>query len=279
MSEETCFRVLAIAAAVALMSAVALAYPIIAQGEERPDTSGLSPYWEPVVLRWEHIIVRYADLRGLDPDLVASVVWKESRGVATVEGPTGAVGLMCVKPFPWRPSAEELVNPWTNVSAGTGTLAHILEDGYGDVYYALAAYNGGWEKIHIPATRAYATDVLEHYVRAVAVEHGLAPDGDWTAVLAVEGLPDHRTVTVLGPGRDLARYTERPWSYPGVPAVPDCGMPHATVVRFDDGHGREARTELWLLPRELPRVVEQLSHWSLVSSLGRASFGPGDAVD
>ncbi len=275
MTEETCCRRLILVLA-ALMMAAALVHPVQAQGEGTSDTAGLSPYWEPVVLRWENIIVRYAQARRLDPDLVASVVWKESRGDATAEGPTGAVGLMCVKPFPWRPSAEELENPWTNVSAGTGTLGQVIRDGYGDVFYALAAYNGGWDQTHLRVTKAYAADVLDHYVRAVAVEHGLDPDGDWVAVLDVEGLPDHRTVTVLGPGRDVARYTERPWSGEGLPSVPNCCAAHATVYAFEDDRGRDARTELWLLTgNPLSAVGEPGRAAPSTSSAGLEMAGAG----
>ncbi len=251
MTEETCSKTLAVVLLAAVI-VVPHVHPVHAQGEGSSDGSGLSPYWQPVVSRWEGIIVRYAERRHLDPDLVASLIWKESRGVSTVKGPTGAVGLMCVKPFPWRPSAEELENPWTNVAAGTRTLAHVIRDGNGDVYYALAAYNGGWDQIHLGVTRRYAASVLGHYVRAVAVEHGLSPDGDWIAVLAVEGLPDHTTVTVLGPDRPVARYTEKPWSRVEVPAVPEGRSPDATLIKFEDERGREARVNLWLVGGNLP---------------------------
>jgi hypothetical protein len=193
-------------------------------------------------------VVEYGKRRQLDPDLVASVIWKESRGISTVEGPTGAVGLMCVKPFPWRPSPEELRNPWTNVAAGTRTLAQVIRDGSGDVYYALAAYNGGWDQIHLRVTRRYAEDVLENYVRAVAVERGFSVDGDWIAILSVEGLPDHRTVTVLGPDRPVARYTERPWEA-DIPSVPVGSPPDATVISFTDERGQEAHVNLWLVEK------------------------------
>lgn len=229
-----------------IILAVSHVHPVLAQGDGPSDLSGLSSYWQPVVGRWEHIIVEYGKRRQLDPDLVASVIWKESRGISTVEGPTGAVGLMCVKPFPWRPSPEELRNPWTNVAAGTRTLAQVIRDGSGDVYYALAAYNGGWDQIHLRVTRRYATDVLEHYVRAVAVEQGFSADGGWIAILSVEGLPDHRTVTVLGPDRPVARYTERPWQA-DVPSVPARTAPDATLISFTNEQGQEARVNLWLV--------------------------------
>ncbi|MGD2164764.1 MAG: transglycosylase SLT domain-containing protein [Anaerolineae bacterium] len=218
--------------------------------------------------RWENVVVRYSEKRGLDPDFVASVIWKESRGISTVRGPTGAVGLMCVKPFPWRPSAEELENPWTNVAAGTATLAHVLRDGKGDAYYSLAAYNGGWDKIHLTVTRRYAADVLDNYARAVAVEHGLEADGDWIAILSVDGLPDHTTVTVLGPDRPLARYTERPWSRAEIPSVPGGHSPHATLIRYEDDHGRKVRVNLWLVRGDFRSAFTQNPSSTSLSSDG-----------
>jgi hypothetical protein len=258
LTEETCAKALAVALSAVIIVAL-YAHPVHARGEGLSDGSGLSPYWKPVVSRWEPIIVQYAERRGLDPDLVASVIWKESRGIATVTGPTGAVGLMCVKPFPWRPDAEQLENPWTNVAAGTRTLAQVIRDGNGDAYYALAAYNGGWDQIHLRVTRGYAADVLNNYVSAVAVEHGLPPDGDWIAILSVEGLAHHSTVTVLGPNRPVARYTERPWSRPGVPSVPSGGSPHATLIKFAAERGREARTNLWLIAGDAPSTSSSSS--------------------
>lgn len=247
MAMETfTFRVTTVAVLAAAMIVAPHAHPVLAQGERLSDTRGLSPYWEPVVSRWEEIIVRYGEMRQIDPDLVASVIWKESRGIATAVGPTGAVGLMCVKPFPWRPSAQALRNPWTNVAAGTGTLAQVIQDGHGDVFYALAAYNGGWDKIHRGATRRYAADVLDNYARAVAVENGFSAGGDWVAILSVEGLPDYRTITVLGPEQPVARYTERPLDE-RVPSLPAGTRPHATVMAFTDERGQEARVNLWLV--------------------------------
>jgi hypothetical protein len=246
---ETCTRTLAVALLMAMMISP-LSHPVLAQGEGVSDTSGLSPYWRPVVSRWEGIIVRYSEQRHIDPDFVASIIWKESRGISTVQGPTGAIGLMCIKPFPWRPSAEALENPWTNVAAGTKTLAQVIRDGSGDVYYALAAYNGGWDQIHLRVTRRYATDVLDNYVRAVAVEHGLPADGDWIAIISVEGLPDRKTVTVLGPDRPLARYTERPCPQADVPSVPEGSPPQATLIAFTNERGQEVRVNLWFVAQD-----------------------------
>lgn len=278
MTEETCKKVRTAVLWVVVISALT-ALPVVAEGEVPEDDGGLSSYWEPVVSRWEDIVVRYADRRGLDPDFVASVIWKESRGISTVRGPTGAVGLMCVKPFPWRPSAEALENPWTNVAAGTLTLAQVVRDGNGDAFYALAAYNGGWEKTHLRVTRNYAADVLDHYARAVAVEEGLPHDGDWLALIAVEGVPDQKTIMVLGPGRGVARYTERPWSQAGVPSVPHGSSPHATLMAFEDEQGRKAGVNVWLLEESPPfSLVREPAGvtLSLSQTLGRGFAGVPD---
>lgn len=225
----------------------AIPYPSQAQSGHPPDEATLSPYWDPAVTRWEHIVCPYAQERGLDPDLVASVIWKESLGHSTARGPTGAVGLMGVMPFEWRPSPERLENPWTNIFWGARALAHTIRDGKGDVYYSLAAYNGGWDRIHRQTTRRYAADVLGHYTRAVAMQYELPTDGEWIAVIAAEGGSTVDTITVIGPQRPLTRYSERPWLQANIPSVPIGASPHATVLSFVDQHGAECQVNLWFM--------------------------------
>jgi hypothetical protein len=154
---------------------------------------------------------------------------------------------MGVMPFEWRPSEDELENPWVNIAWGTRALAHTIRDGKGDLFYALAAYNGGWEKIHRRATRNYAADVLRHYVRAVAMRYELPIDGNWIAVFAVEGAPSPKTITVVGPERPLARYTERPWVQADIPTVPAGVPPHSTVITCVDEQGIEYQVNAWLV--------------------------------
>ena len=227
----------------------------MAAGGSPPDSPALSTYWSPSVTRWEPIVLQYAQERGLDPDLIASVIWKESLGRAMARGPVGAVGLMGLMPFDWRPSPEELQNPWTNVFWGARALAHTIRDGDGDLYYSLAAYNGGWKQIHLRVTRRYASEVLNDYARAVAVRHGLPADGDWIAIFAVEGTPDPHTIIVLGPHRPLARYTERPLARSEIPAVPAGTAPHTTAVTFVNGQGVECQVNVWLVTGDGSPVV------------------------
>jgi len=157
---------------------------------------------------------------------------------------------MGVMPFEWRPSVKELENPWTNLFWGARALAHTIRDGKGDLYYSLAAYNGGWEQIHLRVTRRYAADVLNHYARAVAVRYELPADGEWVAVFAAEGTTGPQTITVIGPQRPLARYTERPWAQDGIPTVPTDVPPHTTAITFADEQGIECRVNVWLVAED-----------------------------
>ncbi|MEA3339353.1 MAG: lytic transglycosylase domain-containing protein [Chloroflexota bacterium] len=230
-------------------------YPALAQSGDSTDELALSPYWSYAVARWEPIILQEAERRNLDPDLIAALIWKESQGRSTVEGPAGAVGLMMVMPFSWRPSPEELVNPWTNMFWGARVLATVIQDGRGDLYYSLAAYNGSWEQIHLGVTRRYAASILDSYARAVAVRRGLPEDGDWFALFGVEGAPGPRTTIVLGPQRPLARYTERPWGQADIPMAPSDTPPHATAITFTDEQGIKYQVNVWLIMEDSPATV------------------------
>ncbi len=236
-----CFAAVFLAATIVLL----FCYPALAQNGSSPGEPRLSPYWPPAVSQWEPIILQYAQARSLDPDLIAAVIWKESLGRANARSVVGAVGLMGLMPFSWRPTPEQLQDPSTNLFWGARALAHTIRDGNGDLYYSLAAYNGGWEQIHLRVTRRYATEILDCYTRAVAARHGLPEDGDWIAIIAVEGMPGPTTVTVLGPRRPLARYTERPCDAI-VPGVPVGVPPHTTAITFVNAQGVECRVNVWL---------------------------------
>ncbi|MBL7065231.1 MAG: transglycosylase SLT domain-containing protein [Anaerolineae bacterium] len=224
-------------------------YPALAQSGS-PDEPALSPYWDSDVSRWEPIILQEAHRRSLAPDLIAAVIWKESLGRPTARGPAGAVGLMMLMPFSWRPSVGELHNPWTNLFWGARVLATVICDGDGDLYYALAAYNGSWEKVHQGSTRRYAASVLDYYARAVAVRHGLPADGEWIAIFAIEGTPGPNTITVIGPHRPLLRYTQRPWDQDDIPSAPVGVPPHAIVATFVGDQGVECRVNMWLVAED-----------------------------
>jgi hypothetical protein len=261
----------------AVMTTLAFPYPALTQGGSLPHTDGLSPYWSYNVSRWEHLVLPAAQERQVDPDLIAAVIWKESLGRAWERGPVGAVGLMGVMPFEWRPQEDELENPWVNIAWGTRALAHTVRDGKGDLFYALAAYNGGWEKIHRRATRSYAADVLRHYVLAVAVRYELPVDGNWIAIFAVDGAPSPETITVVGPQRPLTRYTERPWVQADIPSVPVGVPPHSVVITFVDEHGIEYQVNAWLVAADgspLSRSSAQITSLPPIAVAGEQSPTP-----
>lgn len=97
------------------------------------------------------LVVRAAREAGLDPALVAAVIYVESRFDPAAVSSDGAVGLMQIKPSTAGLTANELLDPAVNLRAGTAHLAHLIRE-YGDVERALAAYNMGraglerWER-------------------------------------------------------------------------------------------------------------------------------------
>lgn len=144
--------------------------------------------WYP--LEYEDGINHEAVLNGLDPALVAAVVWRESDFDASSRSAKGAVGLMQVLPAtarfiassPQPPvgSVSHLANPAVNLAFGSWYLRWLIDRHEGSVPEALAAYNGGpanvteWkrraeaagktlrvpEDIPFAETRSYVTDVL-----------------------------------------------------------------------------------------------------------------------
>lgn len=211
--------------------------------------ASLSPYWPDAVQQWEELIVRYALERGLDPDLVASLIWKESRGRADARGPAGATGLMMVMSyeagFTWRPRAAALLDPETNVAWGTRTLATIIRQAQGDVHSALAAYNGGWERAPNAAPQNYAADVLSEYASAVAARCRLPLSGHWVATIALVDAQARKVLTVLGPQRPLTRYSVSSVAA-RIPDVVVDGPPTALVFSPPDGRSLSSRVGIWI---------------------------------
>ncbi len=184
----------------AILLAVAMAlHPAVAAGSlsepslAPPSAQSISPYWPPLVQRWNALIVAYAQEQGLDPDLVAAVIQMESAGYSLVTSPMGAVGLMQVMPFANRPPARQLYQPEVNIRWGTLILAEMLRQADGDLLTGLAAYIGGWNRAGNRMPRRQATFVLDAYIRAVAVRQGLPAESTEDWVLLVESRADGRT--------------------------------------------------------------------------------------
>lgn len=212
--------------------------------------SELSTYWSPKVRQWGPMILDEAEHRNLDPDFLASLVWMESRGDSQAIGPVGSVGLMQIMPsetgFSWRPSRAELLNPATNLFWGTRTLATVIHQGHGDVFNALAAYNGGWEQIMYRAPKFFATTILRDYVNAVALRHGLRGQGEWRAMFAV------MTPEIVGPiwvadstREDVFLFGDVNWVPEGYPLIPEDVPPTAVVAQCTNDAGEPYSVGLW----------------------------------
>jgi soluble lytic murein transglycosylase len=147
-------------------------------------------------LRYEQIVTGHAENYNLDPQLVAAVIYQESKFDANAVSSSGAVGLMQLLPETAQGIADrtgghgwhesDLVNPELNIRYGSWYLRHLL-DKYGSEELALAAYNAGqsnvdrWRDegvgIQFAETRRYVARVQrlkEIYARAYHSELGLS---------------------------------------------------------------------------------------------------------
>jgi soluble lytic murein transglycosylase len=146
-------------------------------------------------LEYEQIVRGHAQDRGLDPALLAAVVYVESRFDPNARSDAGALGLMQLLPETAKGIAlrtggdrfvvADLRDPEINVRYGSWYLAH-LRGLYGDTRLALAAYHAGqgnvdaWLRagagIAFAETRDYVDEVrrLQRvYARAYPHELGL----------------------------------------------------------------------------------------------------------
>src|SRR5918911_220285 len=104
-------------------------------------------------LRHEDIIRQQARDKGLDPSLIAAVIYTESRFRDGQTSHAGAQGLMQITPATARMIArksggvaftvEDLATPQVNIAYGAWYLRYLLPRYAGNETFALAAYNGG----------------------------------------------------------------------------------------------------------------------------------------
>ena len=155
-------------------------------------------------LRHEDIIRQQSADKGLDPALVAGVIYTESR-FRDQTSHAGARGLMQITPATADYIAQksggtefvqgDLATPQINISYGSWYLRYLLDRYDGNEVLALCAYNGGegnvdrWlreghvsetaftlDRIPFPETREYVDKVLDArkaYRREYAEELGL----------------------------------------------------------------------------------------------------------
>jgi soluble lytic murein transglycosylase len=134
-------------------------------------------------LRHDDIIRQQARDKGLDPALIAAIIYRESK-FRDQTSEAGAKGLMQILPetaeFVARKSGGtefvegDLANPQINISYGSFYLRYLLDLYDGNRVAAVAAYNAGHERVNrwggkdlrlqdigFPETQQYTRDVLE----------------------------------------------------------------------------------------------------------------------
>jgi soluble lytic murein transglycosylase len=132
-----------VAAALLVAVGVALAWPLFHHAVREIS----------LPLRHEDIVRQQAEEKGLDPALLAAVIYAESRFRDGRTSAAGAQGLMQLTPDTARYIArksggtafvlDDLATPQVNISYGAWYLRYLLERYDGNRAFALAAYNAG----------------------------------------------------------------------------------------------------------------------------------------
>jgi len=138
------------------------------------------PWFERIryPLRYSEFVRVHARENGLDPALLAAVIYQESKFDAGAESSSGAIGLMQLTPATAHGIAvrtggsrfhtTDLLDPEINIRYGAWYLGNLFRK-YGDERLVLAAYNAGqgnvdrWRAegrpVAFPETRAYVDRV------------------------------------------------------------------------------------------------------------------------
>ena len=130
-------------------------------------------------LRYQQYVRAHARNYGIDPALLAAVIYQESKFDAHARSDSGAIGLMQLRPATAHGIAlrtggaafrtSDLENPEINIRYGSWYIDHLRAHYDGDMRLALAAYHAGqgnvdrWrargEEIQFAETRAYVDRV------------------------------------------------------------------------------------------------------------------------
>lgn len=129
-----------------------------------------------------HHLRAAAERYGVEVELLQAVIATESGFDAAAVSPRGAVGLMQLMPATAerfgvtadakRTAAQRLVDPATNVAAGTRYLRHLLDLFEGRMDLALAAYNAGEGAVQRAGQRIPAYRETQNYVKSVLGLYG-----------------------------------------------------------------------------------------------------------
>ena len=164
------------------MRRIVIALAVVAVGISVYVLVASPPWFERLryPLDYRAVVRDRAHANGVDPALLAAVIYEESKFHPTARSKSGAIGLMQLRPETARGIAvrtggtafrvSDLTNPAINIRYGAWYLGNLLRK-YHREQLALAAYNAGqgnvdrWLKagaaIQFPETREYVSSV-EH---------------------------------------------------------------------------------------------------------------------
>ena len=155
---------------------------------------------------YQEYVEQYAELYGMEPNLVYAIIKAESKFLRKAVSSAGAMGLMQIMPQTYEedicrkiglPEDADLLDPETNIQSGVWYFTHWYAY-YGTSEEALAAYNAGagnvnqWienglvdeygfldaEQIPFKETRAYVKEVLDYKKRYDELYGSLAESGN-----------------------------------------------------------------------------------------------------
>jgi soluble lytic murein transglycosylase len=131
-------------------------------------------------LHYRVIVLAHAHNYRLDPALLASVIYTESKFRADARSSSGAIGLMQLLPSTAKGIAvhtggsrfrvADLDDPEINIRYGAWYLRHLL-DKYGDERTALAAYNAGQDNVDHWRAQGKGIAFAETRTYVARVEH------------------------------------------------------------------------------------------------------------
>lgn len=161
----------------AAMVAVPMSAEPAAKRTQPSVTAALVPtaFPVPMPLYVAEAIREAAATYDVDPNLVASMAYRESRFDPNAVSRAGAVGVMQLKPRTARYlGVKDIYDARDNIFGGTKYLRELLDRFNGDVDLSLAAYNAGPEAVAkkgVTATREaidYVAAVKSFYRGALA---------------------------------------------------------------------------------------------------------------
>lgn len=94
------------------------------------------------IAQWGYLLEPAAREAGVDPRILASIIYVESRGWPTTISDCGAVGLCGVIPY-GRQTVADLLPPEANIPEGAARFRVALDYVGGDVRLGLVAYHLG----------------------------------------------------------------------------------------------------------------------------------------